>query len=102
MSLITTSGIDAETPISYGWGDIGRIYERLRKRSYRAWLVGERTFWAMHDAHGSDAYEAARNAWDVLILEDSPVPFVSDDEHAAYVAGVKDALAAIQAELTHL
>jgi len=75
--------------ISHGHGDLGRIYERLRKRSARS-----------HIRHGDGHF----NAWGEK-LNDGPVWGGDDDsigmwdsaDHGAYVAGVKAALAAVQA-----
>jgi len=75
-----------EEAISYGHGDLGRIYERLRKRSARS-----------HSRHGDGRFDR----WgDVIVTEpswvtDTNVVWDSAD-HASYVAGVKAALAAVQ------
>lgn len=50
--------------ITKGDGALGKIYERLRKRSYRRW-----TWWSHYD------------------------------RHEAYVAGVRDALKAVEQDI---
>ena len=75
--------------ISYGHGDLGRIYERLRKRSARS-----------HRRNGSgDFYFGGEhvNEAPYWVGFDSSIDVWEAADHGAYVAGVKAALAAVQA-----
>lgn len=77
--------------ISYGKGDLGRIYEKLRKRSTRkveatkeAWLA-----FLEWEANNVAVYD---ETWD---REFDALPSWSELEHAAYVRGVREALAEV-------
>lgn len=77
---------------TYGAGRKGKIYERLRKRSYRKHLRSEAGWQAYFDAEEefflSDAplYLASPD-WRDYVSEDW-----TSDQHHAYIAGVKDGL----------
>lgn len=64
--------------ITKGEGDLGRIYEKLRKRSYRRAVRSyQETFYLSADQFGD---------W----LEENT--YWSDADHEVYVQGVRDAL----------
>jgi len=82
--------------ISYGKGDLGRIYEKLRKRSARRHQESE-AGWAAFDEWerevGSNlSYTEYEDQADSLI---ATIDNYTTQEHRAYVRGVREALEAV-------
>ena len=96
--MIKLRGRDALWRASYGQGDMGRIYERLRKRAYRRWRRGE-DVWdkAMSTDEWQDA-ERYENQWLDGIQSGT---YISEEQRDAYLQGVRDALNAVYDESVH-
>lgn len=82
--------------ITKGEGGNGKIYERLRKASYRRYLRSEAAWDAQYDWEDS----LTEDEWETLHDEiEASMKAVLDNtwttrDHSAYLAGVRDALIA--------
>lgn len=75
---------------------LSRIYERLRKRAYRA-VKREQKMWdAIESAEEPQDLDQRKWAWD-LAMTDGTVMTSTDKEH--YMRGVNDALNAVETEI---
>jgi hypothetical protein len=108
ITMKTYDRDDVRLPASYGHGNLGRIYERLRKRSYRSYRRVDELFDRMdelndawfktgwgtperHDVH-QDLNEIM---WRIdTLIDESEI--VNEHDHHIYLRGVKDALDAVQ------
>ncbi len=73
---------------TYGQGDLGRIYERLRKRAYRAQRKADRLNEAWNEAVNTGDWKEVDRIDDLLV----GMTISSTWERNLYLQGVKDAL----------